>query len=91
VGADGAEHRCDIPSSGFFNVQASLGELINKISIVANGQLDDVRQVRLEGVDPISAVPEPSTWAMMILGFAGVGFMAYRRKSKPDLLGARSG
>ncbi len=29
----------------------------------------------------VSAVPEPSTWAMMILGFAGVGFMAYRRKS----------
>jgi hypothetical protein len=29
-----------------------------------------------------SAVPEPSTWAMMILGFAGVGFMAYRRKAK---------
>jgi hypothetical protein len=26
------------------------------------------------------AVPEPSTWAMMILGFAGLGFMAYRRK-----------
>jgi hypothetical protein len=25
-------------------------------------------------------VPEPSTWAMMILGFMGVGFMAYRRK-----------
>jgi hypothetical protein len=30
-----------------------------------------------------SGVPEPSTWAMMILGFAGVGFMAYRKKSKP--------
>jgi hypothetical protein len=29
-----------------------------------------------------AAVPEPSTWAMMILGFAGVGFMAYRRKDK---------
>jgi hypothetical protein len=27
-----------------------------------------------------SAVPEPSTWAMMLLGFAGIGFMAYRRK-----------
>lgn len=27
------------------------------------------------------AVPEPSTWAMMILGFCGVGFMAYRRKN----------
>jgi hypothetical protein len=29
-----------------------------------------------------SAVPEPSTWAMMILGFAGIGFMAYRRKRR---------
>jgi PEP-CTERM motif len=27
-------------------------------------------------------VPEPSTWAMLIIGFAGVGFMAYRRKSQ---------
>jgi hypothetical protein len=35
-----------------------------------------------------SAVPEPSTWAMMILGFAGVGFMAYRRKSKPAFIAA---
>jgi hypothetical protein len=28
----------------------------------------------------VSAIPEPSTWAMMILGFLGVGFMAFRRK-----------
>jgi hypothetical protein len=28
----------------------------------------------------VTGVPEPSTWAMMILGFTGVGFMAYRRK-----------
>jgi len=35
-----------------------------------------------------SPVPEPSTWAMMILGFAGVGFMAYRRKSRPALAAA---
>ena len=34
----------------------------------------------------ISAVPEPSTWAMMILGFAGIGVIAYRRKSKPTLI-----
>jgi hypothetical protein len=30
-------------------------------------------------------VPEPSTWAMLILGFAGVGFMAYRRKGQGAL------
>jgi hypothetical protein len=32
-----------------------------------------------------SGVPEPSTWAMMLLGFAGLGFMAYRRKNKMAL------
>ena len=30
----------------------------------------------------VAAVPEPATWAMMIVGFAGVAFVAYRRKSK---------
>jgi hypothetical protein len=41
--------------------------------------------VLLASVDAVAAVPEPSTWAMMILGFAGVGFMAYRRKSQGAL------
>jgi hypothetical protein len=27
-----------------------------------------------------SSVPEPSIWAMLLLGFAGIGFTAYRRK-----------
>jgi hypothetical protein len=33
-------------------------------------------------VTPVAAVPELSTWAMMIVGFAGIGFMAYRRGNK---------
>lgn len=28
----------------------------------------------------VTAVPEASTWAMMIFGFAGMGLLAYRRK-----------
>jgi hypothetical protein len=30
----------------------------------------------------VSAVPEPSTWAMMILGFVGLGFVAHRRATQ---------
>ena len=30
-------------------------------------------------------VPEPSTWAMLIVGFAGIGCMAYRRRNKPAM------
>jgi hypothetical protein len=29
-----------------------------------------------------SAVPEPATWLLMLLGFAGIGFVAYRRTRK---------
>lgn len=36
----------------------------------------------------VTAVPEPSTWAMMILGFAGVSFVAYRRRNQPAALAA---
>jgi hypothetical protein len=50
----------------------------------SGGFIDDVSL----STQVTGAVPEPSTWAMMILGFAGVGFMAYRRKSKPVLRAA---
>lgn len=40
------------------------------------------------GTFNVSAVPEPSTWAMMALGFAGIGLLAYRRRSKPALMAA---
>lgn len=39
-------------------------------------------------LDVVAAVPEPSTWAMMILGFFGLGFMIHRRKSKAAALAA---
>ena len=30
-----------------------------------------------------ATIPEPSTWAMMLLGFAGLGIAGYRRSLKP--------
>jgi hypothetical protein len=44
-----------------------------------------VAQVELFGSPAVSAVPESSTWAMMLLGFAGLGLMAYRRTSRSAL------
>ena len=43
-------------------------------------EVDDLTASNFSMTDP---VPEPSTWAMMILGFFGVGFMAYRRREPP--------
>jgi hypothetical protein len=36
--------------------------------------------VQMDNVTINAAVPEPATWAMMVLGFLGIGIMAYRRR-----------
>ncbi len=61
------------PNTGF----ATGGSLINAHI--------DLPLTNIAAFDPNAVtpgVPEPSTWAMMILGFAGVGFMAYRRRNR---------
>jgi hypothetical protein len=40
--------------------------------------VDDVT-INYNSVSGAAPVPEASTWAMMILGFLGVGLLAYRR------------
>jgi hypothetical protein len=37
------------------------------------------------GFSPSTAVPEASTWAMMLLGFAGLGFAGFRNRAKAAL------
>ena len=39
-------------------------------------------------VQSVAPVPEPSTWLMMIAGFMGLGFMAYRRHNQTVTLAA---
>jgi hypothetical protein len=35
-----------------------------------------------------SVAPEPSTWAMMLLGFVGLGFHGYRHARKASAVSA---
>jgi PEP-CTERM motif-containing protein len=39
--------------------------------------------VWIEQPDEVAAVAEPSTWAMMLIGFAAIGFAGYRRSLRP--------
>ena len=33
----------------------------------------------------MAGAPEPSTWAMMVLGFAGLGYAAYRKAGRASV------
>ena len=52
----------------------------SEISVIDVGDWQGITGRMTREIAP--AVPEPSTWAMLLIGFAGLGFMAYRRKSR---------
>lgn len=69
--------------SNFFLITAENNEALTQLTLnVTGGNISSVEQVR---VDLAGAVPESSTWAMMVLGFLGVGFMAYRGRRQERL------
>jgi unsaturated chondroitin disaccharide hydrolase len=55
-------------------------EALLRLQNVIDGQRDWV----LYSPAVTSGVPEPSTWAMLLLGFAGLGFAGYRRRPRPS-------
>jgi hypothetical protein len=64
----------------YVNFIGTAGTVIDSISF------DSATQDAIEVSNfSVSAVPEASTWAMMILGFLGIGFIGYRRKSSDTL------
>jgi hypothetical protein len=59
---------------------------LNEVALV-NPTTGDVESPLLSGLGSphgmdFLAAPEPSTWAMMLLGLAGLGFMGYRASAK---------
>jgi hypothetical protein len=48
----------------------------SEVFYLTGDNVGDTAATQFQGTFAVAAVPEPSTWAMMILGFAGIGFMA---------------
>ena len=66
--------------SNIFNIVAPPGTVYTSATFNStNGGFADMKQLRV--VLAAGAVPEPATWTMMLLGFAGIGFALRRRKT----------
>jgi hypothetical protein len=64
-------------SDSVINLGSGFGANIDlQIVVYGSGDFSGAGDFVLGG-----AVPEPSTWAMMLVGFAGIGFMGWRRKA----------
>ena len=59
------------------------GETLAKVEVftAAGESFNEFKQVQFSAAGIPPSIPETATWAMMLLGFSGIGFLAYRRKS----------
>lgn len=84
-----------IPGSAVFSPDSGGSYIPYQFLVTGTGsdtltfnERDDPSYMALDNVSLVpseqGAVPEPATWAMMLLGFAGMG-MVIRRRSKPVL------
>ena len=67
------------PGENFVTILAQGNETISSVAFTSSAGFGSFDQPRISGI--ASAVPEPSTWAMMLLGFAGLGF-AFRQSRR---------
>ncbi len=74
----GLAYTVDSSGNNFFNFTTSNSQLITRIEFASSTAIADIRQIRIDG---IAAIPEPGTWALMIMGFGGAGAMLRRRKA----------
>jgi hypothetical protein len=59
------------------------GLSFDKIVLASSGNSFEFDNISYcSNLDNVGPVPEPSTWAMMLLDFAGIGFAYRRRRSR---------
>jgi hypothetical protein len=59
------------------------GLSFDKIVLASSGNSFEFGNISFgSNLNNVGPVPEPSTWAMMLLGFAGLGFVYRRRRSR---------
>jgi hypothetical protein len=78
----------DLGKNEFFNIYAVNGQRITSANFTMptnQGAIQKVAQIRIGGAERVvidTPVPEPGTWALMIIGFGGAGAMLRQRRHR---------
>lgn len=75
--ANGNQSAAD--TNGRFTIWGSPGVTFDSMTLASSQNSFEIDNVA------VGSVPEPATWAMMALGFAGLGYAGFRRGRKASV------
>jgi len=72
-----------LTNNNFIQVSAANGAKLSRVSFSSASPLEGVGQIRINGVSGLAAaVPEPASWALMIMGVGAVGAVLRTRRQQ---------
>ena len=77
AGASATGNQTSGASNGLFYFVFSPDEAVTSVTLGSTGN-----SLEVAGVSVSTIVPEPATWAMMLIGFTGLGYAAFRQSAK---------
>ena len=79
--SDGISTGSDAPDTDKQFSLTAVGGVFDEVNLLSADGFDQIKHIEISGLARVvgSAVPEPSTWAMMGLGFGLMGLLGYRK------------
>jgi hypothetical protein len=86
--SDGTATGFDAPDTDKQFSLTAVGGAFDEVNLLSADGFKEIKHIEISGLAAVvgSAVPEPSTWALMGLGFAGLGFLGYRKTRSDNAL-----
>jgi hypothetical protein len=86
--SDGVATGTDTPDDDKQFALNAVGGAFDEVNLLSADGFKEIKHIEISGLAAVvgSAVPEPSTWALMGLGFAALGLLGYRKTRSDDAL-----
>jgi hypothetical protein len=82
--SDGTATGSDAPNDDKQFSLTAVGGAFDEVNLLSADGFKEIKHIEISGLAAV--VPEASTWAMMVAGFAGLGFLGFRKTRSDNAL-----